>query len=181
VYEAGETGATATNECLMADIIKSIMDYFAAQKPQVVAQDRYMRTPITQGQQISGAGASYDPASDSISAAGPLENLPYGILAHEIVHGIYNKANLAQSASNLSPLLSKLTSNYIKESPLYNQMGNAGSPEQLSNEGLSFSATSPVMLDKQYVDAAAAQIKDPKLKQTLMRLYNNRLHSENIN
>ena len=174
MYEAGETVAAATNERLMADIIKSIMDYFAAQKPQVVAQDRYMRTPIMQGQQISGAGASYNPVSDSISAAGPLENLPSGLLAHEVAHRIYNKANLSQSAPQLSQLVPKVTSNYIQQSPLYNQMSNAGSPDQIANEGLSFSTATSPFLDKQYVDAAAAHIKDPKLKETLMRIFANR-------
>src|ERR1035437_8677315 len=178
MYEAGETVAASTDECLMADIIKSIMDYFATQKPQVVAQDRYMKTPIVQGQQISRAGASYNPDSDSISAAGPLENLPSGLLAHEVVHRIYQKANLSQSAPQLSQSLPQILSNYIKQSPLYNQMPNAGSPEQLSNEGLSFATTSPVMSDKQYVDAAAAQIKDSKLKETLMRIFANRQGSQ---
>jgi hypothetical protein len=178
VYEAGETGSIAADECLMADIIKSIMDYFAAQKPQVVAQDRYMRTPIVQGNQVQGAGASYDPKSDSISAAGDLSNLPSGLLAHEVVHRIYNQANLAQSAPQLSQSLPQMLSNYIKQSSLYNQMPNAGSPEQLSNEGLSFATTSPVMSDKQYVDTAAAQIKDPKLKETLMRIFANRQGSQ---
>src|ERR1035437_7634151 len=173
MYEAGKTIAIAADECVMADIIKSIMDYFAAKKPQVVAQDRYMRTPITQGQQISGAGASYDPASDSISA-GDLSNLPSGLLAHEVVHRIYQKANLSQSAPQLSQSLPQMLSNYIKQSPLYNQMPNAGSPEQLSNEGLSFSTATSPFLDKQYVDAAAAHIKDPKLKETLMRIFANR-------
>src|ERR1035437_8570451 len=174
MYEAGETAAVAADECLMADIIKSIMDYFATQKPQVLAQDRYMRTPITQGQQISGAGASYDPKSDSISASGPLENLPAGLLAHEVVHRIYNQANLVQSAPQLSQSLPQILSNYVKQSPLYNQMQGAGSPEQLSNEGLSFSAATSPFMDKSYVDTAAAQIKDPKLKETLMRIFANR-------
>ena len=161
----------------MADIIKSIMDYFATQKPQVVAQDRYMRTPIVQGQQISGAGASYDPKSDSISA-GDLSNLPSGLLAHEVAHRIYNKAGLAKSAPQLSQLVPKVTSNYIQQSPLYNQMSNAGSPDQIANEGLSFSTATSPFLDKQYVDAAAAYIKDPKLKETLMRIFANRQGSQ---
>jgi len=177
MYEAGETDATSTDECLMADIIKSIMDYFATQKPQVVAQDRYMRTPIVQGQQISGAGASYDPKSDSISA-GDLSNLPSGLLAHEVAHRIYNKAGLAKSAPQLSQLVPKVTSNYIQQSPLYNQMSNAGSPDQIANEGLSFSTATSPFLDKQYVDAAAGYIKDPKLKETLMRIFANRQGSQ---
>jgi len=174
MYEAGETVATTTDECLMADIIQSIMNYFATQKPQVVAQDRYMRTPITQRQQIPGAGASYDPNSDSISASGDLSNLPSGLLAHEVVHRIYNKANLSQSAPQLSQSLPQILSNYIKQSPLYNQMQGAGSPEQLSNEGLSFSAATSPFMDKSYVDTAAAHIADPKLKETLMRIFANR-------
>ena len=162
----------------MADIIKSIMDYFATQKPQVVAQDRYMRTPIVQGQQISGAGASYDSGSNSISASGDLSNLPAGLLAHEVVHRIYQQAGLKESAPQLSQLVPKVTSNYIQQSPLYNQMSNAGSPDQIANEGLSFSAATSPFLDKQYVDAAAGYIKDPKLKETLMRIFANRQGSQ---
>jgi hypothetical protein len=74
----------------------------------------------------------------------------------------------------LSQLVPKMTSDYIQQSPLYNQSQIAGSPEQISNEGLSFAATNPVMQDKSYVQAAAAQIRDPKLKETLMRIFANR-------
>ena len=158
----------------MSDLFQSMIDYFAPKSPQVVAQDRYMRTPITQGQQLPGAGASYDSRSNSISAAGPLKDLPPGLLAHEAVHRIFSQAGLVKVAPMLSQLVPKMISDYIQQSPLYNQSQIAGSPEQISNEGLSFAATNPVMQDKSYVQAAAAQIKDPKLKETLMRIFANR-------
>jgi hypothetical protein len=164
----------------MADLIQSIMNYFQKQPSQVIAQDRYMRTPITQGQQIPGAGASYDPGSNSISAASPLENLPQGLLAHEVVHRIYNQANLKKAAPTLLQSVPQILSNYLRESPLYNQMSGAGSPEQMTNEGLSFAATSPVLGDSRYVDAAAQQIKDPKLKETLMRIFANRQGAKSL-
>jgi hypothetical protein len=167
----------------MADLIQSIMNYFRKQSPQVIAQDRYMRTPIIgwdKGQRIPGAGAVYYPESNNISAYGLLENLPQGLLAHEVVHRIYNQANLKKTAPVLLQSMPQILSNYLRESPLYNQMSNAGSPEQMTNEGLSFAATSPTLGDSRYVDAAAQQIKDPKLKETLMRIFANRQGAKSL-
>jgi hypothetical protein len=165
----------------MADLLANILSMLMPQQqqPQVVAQDRYMRTPIVQQQQMPGAGASYNPKTDQISV-GDLNSLPTGILAHEVTHRIYNKAGLSRLAPELMPNLAKATHDYIANSPLYQGVSGAGSPDQFADEGLAFSNTSPVMGDRDFVNAAALKIADQSLKGTLLRIFSNRQGAKSI-
>ena len=165
----------------MADLLANILAMLSPTQaqPQVVAQDRYMRTPIVQEPQNPGVGANYDAGNDRISV-GDINSLPTGILAHEITHRIYNKAGLKKLAPELLPSLAKSTHDYLQNSPIYNQMQGAGSPEQMTDEGLAYSATSPVMGDKDYVQKAASLIQNTDLKNTLLRLFTNRQNAKSV-
>jgi hypothetical protein len=163
----------------MANLLSSIMSMLMPQQPQVIAQDRYLRTPITQQQQMPGAAASYDPNTDTISV-GDINNLPVGSIAHEVTHRIYNKAGLSKMAPQLLPSLAKHTADYLRNSSVYSQLPNAGSPEQLTDEGLSYSTSTPVMMDQDYVGKAASLIKNKNLQDTLTRLFSNRLNAKSV-
>lgn len=157
------------------DLISAIASLFGQQQPQVVAQDRYMRTPIVQEQQQPGAAASYDPTNDRISV-GDLNSLGAGNLAHEVTHRIFNKAGLKKIAPELLPNLARTTQNYLANSPLY----KSNTPEGMADEGLAYSTTSPVMGDKDFVNVAAQHIQNQSLKNTLMRIFANRQNAQSV-
>ncbi len=101
---------------------------------------------------------------------------------HEVAHRIYDLAGLKNKASSLLPSVPQVSSNQIKESPTYSNMGAySGSPEQITDEGLGFSFTSPSSRDEQYVKTVADYIKDPNLKSTLIRMFANRLAIDGLN
>lgn len=100
-----------------------------------------------------------------------------GQITHEVAHKIYDKAGLKDIAPELLKYVPEGTKRQLLESDLYSRMPKpyAGSPEQLTDEGLGFAFTAPGGDDQKYINKVAEFIKDPKLKEALLRMQLNRL------
>jgi hypothetical protein len=138
--------------------------------PPPVAYSRITHSPISVEDQ-PGLKGTYKGGAITISPE------QWGIVPHESAHQIYDKAGLAAQAPQLAPQVSEANRNLIAATPVYRQGPNAGTPDQVANEGLGFSIGQPTETD--YVEKVASAIKDPVLATRLRRLNSNALGARN--
>lgn len=131
------------------------------------AYSRITRTPIYQGNIAEGTVGGYN---ESRILPGYI-NLPAGemdpsTIRHESAHSIYDAAGLNLISKLLAARVSPSMREQLTSNPYYANRGI--NDTVLSDEALGFGVETPS--EKPYVDLVASQIKDPNLKQRLLRL-----------
>ena len=150
--------------------------------PSPDAYSRITQTPITIDPKLEAQGRSgeYWPDVNSIrispnytlpSATGQFSQIP-----HESAHAIFSQSPELKEPANLAALAKLVPStqrNLILGSPVYKPLPDYGSPEMLVDEGLGHSIGDSDAT--KYVTEVARRIKDPKLREQLLRLHMNAL------
>lgn len=163
-------GARYSSNSNPSEILANSINYGPKQDPQTLRG-------------LDSLVKSWKGKKGSISAGDSGFGLSGETINHEVAHRIYDLAGLKNNATSLLPDVPKVSSDQIRSSPIYSNMGSpySGSPEQITDEGLGFSFTSPSFRDEQYVKKVADYIKDPNLKSTLVRMFSNRLAIDGLN
>ena len=152
--------------------------------PSPNAYSRITQTPITIDPKLETQGRSgeYWPDINSIrispnytlpSATGQFSQIP-----HESAHAIFSQSPELKEPSNLAALAKLVPStqrNLILGSPVYKPLPDYGSPEMLVDEGLGHSIGDSDAT--KYVTEVARRIKDPKLREQLLRLHMNAIQA----
>lgn len=161
-------------QAAIANPVQKVWDAMFPDK--TVAYSRITRTPIVLDRgnlDRRGIAGTREPDSNGGHL---LINPPYlqpnlSIIPHESAHQIVAKAwpDLAPGLAGLATQVPEAQRNLILAHPLYQQMKGAGQPEQMMDEGLGFSIGDPDAT--KYVQEVASRIKDPTLRDQLLRLH----------